>query len=815
MMASAMPMILLLLGAFLFVLLLYAGRGFFAGAVAVALGIAAWGVAGIESPSLFWSATVLAAAAAALFGVPALRRRLVSAPLMRRVGGILPQVGETERTALEAGTVWWDGDLFSGAPDWRKLLDFPAPRLTDAEQAFLDGPVEELCGMIDDWQIAQDRALPEEIWAFLRNNRFFGMIIPEAFGGLGFSALGHSAVVTKVASRSATVAVTVMVPNSLGPGELLIHYGTEEQKAHYLPRLASGEDLPCFALTEPTAGSDAAATTSTGIICRGTYEGEEVLGIRLNWTKRYITLAPVATVIGLAFRMHDPDALLGDETDLGITCALIPRGLPGVEIGNRHDPMGVPFQNGPIFGHDVFVPLTAVIGEQGGIGQGWRMLMEALAAGRSISLPSLSVGASELATRVVGAYGTVREQFNLPIGRFEGVEEAMARIGGTTYLMNAARTLTCASVDAGEKPAVLTGIVKAYLTEGMRRVLNDALDIQAGAAICRGPKNILGRAYMAVPVAITVEGANILTRSLIIYGQGAIRSHPYVLDEIDAVGTGDLTRFDKAFFGHVNFAFRNLARVVIDRLTGGRLIGRPSPLPSASPTAGYFRSLSRYSTMFAVTSDLALAIYGGDLKRRESTSGRLADALSWLYLASATLKRFHDEGSPARDVAIMRWALEHSLLNIDTALRGVLDNLPSRALGIVLGLAIFGLSGRRRGPSDKLGAEIARGLLEDGDLRKHLTADIFIPPPGEEGLGALEAALHKIVAARPVESKIRDAGRSGALAGGSKQAMASDGLAKGVITGNEYAVLEAAIAARNEIIQVDVFDPETYHTLKG
>jgi acyl-CoA dehydrogenase len=814
-MTSALPTILLLLGAFLFVLLLYTGRGFFAWTIAAALGIAAWVVAGIESPSLFWSVTLLTAAGAGLFGVPALRRGLVAAPLMRWVGSILPQVGDTERTALEAGTVWWDGDLFSGAPDWRKLLDFPAPHLTDAEQAFLDGPVEELCAMINDRQIAQDRAIPEEIWEFLRKNRFFGMIIPQEFGGLGFTALAHSAVVTKLASRSSTVAVTVMVPNSLGPGELLVHYGTEEQKTHYLPRLASGEDLPCFALTEPTAGSDAAATTSTGIICRGTYEGEEMLGMRLNWTKRYITLAPVATVIGLAFRMHDPDGLLGGKSDLGITCALIPRGIPGMEIGDRHDPMGVPFQNGPIFGRDVFMPLTAVIGGEAGIGQGWRMLMEALAAGRAISLPSLSVGAAELATRVVGAYGTVREQFNLPIGRFEGVAEAMARIGGTTYLMDAARSLTCAAVDAGEKPAVLTGIVKAYLTEGMRSVLNDAMDIQAGAAICRGPRNILGRAYMAVPVAITVEGANILTRSLIIYGQGAIRSHPYVLDEIDAVGTGDLTRFDRAFFGHVNFAFRNLTRVKIDRLTGGRLIAPPTDVPNNGPTAPYFRSLSRYSTMFAVTSDLALAIYGGDLKRRESTSGRLADALSWLYLASASLKRFHDEGCPARDVTVMQWALEQALQNIDIALRGVLDNLPSRALAIVLGLAIFGLSGRRRGPSDRLGAEIARGLLEDGDLRKHLTADIFIPPPGEEGLGALEAALQKIVAARPVEGKIRNAVRNGALASSSKDAMASDGLAQGLISGNEHAVLEAANAARNDIIQVDVFDAETYHTLKG
>ncbi|MEK9721865.1 MAG: acyl-CoA dehydrogenase, partial [Rhodospirillaceae bacterium] len=688
------------------------------------------------------------AAAAVLLAATPLRRTIVSAPLMRWVGSILPQVGETERTALEAGTVWWDGELFSGAPDWRKLLDFPAPKLTEEEQAVLDGPVEEVCAMIDDWRINQERAIPEEVWAFLRANRFFGMIIPKAYGGLGFTALAHSAVVTKLASRSGTVAVTVMVPNSLGPGELLIHYGTEAQRTHYLPRLASGEELPCFALTEPTAGSDAASTTSIGVLCHGNWEGEEVLGVRINWTKRYITLAPVATVVGLAFRMTDPDGLLGGNEDLGITCALIPRETPGVEIGNRHDPMGVPFQNGPIFGRDVFVPLDAVIGGKDGIGQGWRMLMEALAAGRSISLPSLSVGASELAVRAIGAYGTVREQFRLPIGRFEGVGEAMARIAGTTYLMNAARTLTCAAVDAGEKPAVLTGIVKAYLTEAMRRAVNDAMDIQAGAAICRGPRNILGRAYAAIPVAITVEGANILTRSMIIYGQGAIRSHPFVLDEIESVGARDLARFDRAFFGHVSFAFRNLARTAVDNLTFGLLI-RP---PVAGATAPLFRDLTRYSAMFAATSDIALLVYGGSLKRREATSGRLADALSWLYLASATLKRFHDEGCNLRDADAMRWAMAHALREIDEALRGVIDNLPGCALQLVVRALVFGWRSRQRGPDDRLTASVSSGLLEDGELRRALTGDIYVPRDDEPGLGALEATLKKVVAARPIEN---------------------------------------------------------------
>jgi acyl-CoA dehydrogenase len=804
-----MALFLVLTGIAALLSLLYAGRGYRASvAFAVAL-LSAWYVSGPGWMPLFAAMAVFTAALAVVFGVPALRRRLVSAALMRRIGRILPQMSETERTALDAGTVWWDGELFSGRPDWRMLLDFPKPALTEREQAFLDGPVEELCAMIDDWRIYQDREIPKDIWDFMRAHRFFGMIVPEAFGGLGFSALAHSAVVTKLSSRSGPVAVTVMVPNSLGPGELLVHYGTEEQKKHYLPRLASGEEIPCFALTEPTAGSDAAATTSTGVVCRGIHDGEEMLGIRLNWTKRYITLAPVATVIGLAFRMLDPDGLLGDRKDLGITCALIPRGLPGIDIGNRHDPMGVPFQNGPIFGHDVFVPLDAVIGGRDGIGQGWRMLMEALAAGRSISLPSLSVGAAEMATRVVGGYATVREQFNLPIGRFEGIAEVAARVGGYTYLMNAARTLTCAAVDAGEKPAVLTGIVKAYLTAGMRTVLNDAMDIQAGAAICRGPRNILGRSYVAVPVAITVEGANILTRSMIIYGQGAIRSHPFVRDEIEAVGSGDLSGFDRALFGHVNFACGNLVRVPVDRLTGGRLIRTPK----GGPTAGYFRRLSRMSAAFALVSDVALAVYGGSLKRREMASGRLADGLAWLYLASCALKRFHDEGEPERDRAVLRWSCETALARIHEALRGVLDNLPNRAIGGLVGWIAFGIAGRVTGPDDRLNADIARALMEDGELRRHLTSDIFIPPAQEAGLGALEATLRKVVETQPIRARLREGaprGRNGASLNGSLEHAVSEG----IISDEERRRLLDAEAARLDVIQVDVFDPDTYSRLR-
>ncbi|MET0591625.1 MAG: acyl-CoA dehydrogenase, partial [Polyangiaceae bacterium] len=511
----------------------------------------------------------LFAAAVVVFGVVAVRQKLISPFVMRLVKGALPRMSDTERTALEAGTVWWDGELFSGDPEWDRLLAFEEPKLSHEEREFLQGPVEELCGMIHEWEVERDGDLPDEVWSFIKERRFFGMIIPRSFGGLGFSATAHSAIVTKIASRSVTAAVTVMVPNSLGPAELLLHYGTDAQKRHFLPRLASGEEIPCFALTGPEAGSDAASTESTGVVCKGWFGDREVLGMRLNWKKRYITLAPVSTLIGLAFNLSDPDGWLGSGEELGITLALIPANLPGIEIGRRHDPLGIPFQNGPTEGHDVFVPLEYIVGGRARAGQGWRMLMECLAAGRGISLPALSVGAAELATRIVGAYGLVREQFGTPIGKFEGIEEPLARIGGRTYAMNAARRLTTAAIDAGEKPAVLTAIVKAYLTESMRVVVADAMDIRAGAGICKGPRNPLATAHLASPIGITVEGANILTRSLIVYGQGAIRCHRYLLDEMESASAGDAPRFDAAFFSHANALTRNVLRGFLFGFTGG------------------------------------------------------------------------------------------------------------------------------------------------------------------------------------------------------------------------------------------------------
>ena len=806
-----MTPILLLLAAVLFSGLLYMGRGYWAWVSVLVVGFGAWALTGVDTPAAFAAAAIAALVLAILFGVPAIRRRLIAAPIMGLMRSFLPRIGETERIALEAGTVWWDGELFSGNPDWRQLLDFKLKPLSEREQAFLDGPVEELCRMIDDWDIAQARDLSPEAWEFMKRERFFGMIVPEEYGGLGFSAIANSAVVTKVSSRSVAAGCTVMVPNSLGPAELLLHYGTEAQKDHYLGRLARGEEVPCFALTEPHAGSDAASGRSTGVVGLGTFDGEEVTGIRLNWQKRYITLAPVATVIGLSFRLLDPDGLLGGEKDRGITCALIPRHLPGIGIGDRHDPMGVAFQNGPTTGTDVFVPLDFIIGGVDGIGQGWRMLMDCLAAGRAISLPALSVAAIELAARTTGAYATVREQFGMPIGRFEGIEEALARIGGHAYMMNAARVLTCGAVDAGEKPAVLSAIVKAYLTESMRACVADAMDILAGAAVCRGPGNNLSRIYTAVPIGITVEGANILTRSLIIFGQGSIRCHPFVQDEMQAIAENDLGRFDAAFFGHLGFVFSNAVRAFLLAITAGRL----ASVPGTRSTAPYFRALTRLSAAFALVTDTALGTMGGALKRREKISGRLADALAWMYLASAALKRFVDDGRPGSDLPFLRWSCDLALYKIEGALRGVLDNLPNRPAAALVRFLVFPIGARARPPGDDLGAEVARGLLDGNEARLRMSADIFVPGAGEDGLGKLEAALELVLAAQGVRIKIRDAVRSGDLEAAPADTIAERAAAKGIITADERRHTEAAEKARDAVIEVSAYDADTYASLKG
>lgn len=774
---------------------------------AAAIGLVVWAITVPASWTLWSIVTIVVAGASALFGIPRLRRSVVTRFAMPLVAKVLPRLGATERVALEAGTVGWDGQLFSGAPNFRALLDFEPRPLSAREQAFLDGPAEALCRRLDDFEITRSGDLPQDVFEFLRRERFFGLIIPESYGGLGFSARAHAEVVTKIASRSLTAAVTVMVPNSLGPAELLLHYGTDAQRDHYLPLLARGEEIPCFALTGPEAGSDAAATQSEGIVCHDKWKGEEVLGIRLRWRKRYITLAPVATLIGLAFRLRDPDHLIGDRDDLGITCALVPSNLPGIVIGQRHDPMGVPFQNGPTTGEDVFVPLDAIIGGRGGAGQGWKMLMESLSVGRSISLPSLAVAATKLSARVASAYAMVREQFDTPIGRFEGVEEPLARIAGLTYAVDAARTLTTAAVDAGEKPSVLSAIVKAYCTEAMRSVVNDAMDIRAGAAVMRGPRNILGRTYSAIPIAITVEGSNILTRSMIIYGQGAIRCHPFVLEELESVAAGDLERFDAALFGHLRFAATTAARSLLLGLTGGRL---ELDAPGRALTRRACQRLSRASAAFALVSDASMATLGSQLKRREKITGRLADALAWLYMGSSVVKRFESGGTPEGERVFAQWAVEHALCEIDRALDGVLRNLPNRPMAWLLRPLVFPLGMRAREPRDVLSSEVARTLLGDELARNQLTAGIFLPTSDEAGLGRLEAALTHARPALEVEAKLRRAVAAGEIDHAPGSDLAEEGLRAGIVTQADLDRLASAAAAREEAIRVDAFSPEDY-----
>lgn len=755
----------------------------------------------IYSP-LVWG---LAVSLALVLNLPPLRRPILAGPLLKMFKRMLPPLSETEREALEAGTVGWDGELFSGNPDWNKLLSLPAPRLTASEQAFLDGPVEELCRMLDDWRIvAQDRDLPPEVWRFLKQQRFFGMIIPAEYGGLAFSVLAHSQVIVKIASRSVTAAVTVMVPNSLGPAELLLHYGTVAQKDHYLPLLARGEEIPCFALTGPEAGSDAAAIPDRGVVCRGIFEGREIVGIRLNWEKRYITLGPVATLLGLAFKLSDPERLLGGSAEPGITLALIPVSTPGISIGTRHMPLDIPFQNGPNWGRDVFIPLEWIIGGPERAGQGWRMLMECLGVGRSISLPALSTGVGKLACRATGAYARIRRQFRLPIGQLEGVEEPLARMAGLTYRMEAARVMTCAAVDRGEKPSVLSAIVKYSLTEGMRRVVNDAMDVQGGSGISLGPRNLLGRLYQSIPIGITVEGANILTRTMIIFGQGAVRCHPYVLREIRAVADPDraagLIEFDRAFFGHVGFTVSTAARALWLGLSGGRLLPTPG-----GPCKRLLQITSRLSAAFVLAADMSMIIIGSGLKRKEKLSGRLADILSNLYLVSAVIKQFEERGRPADELPLLEWACADSFRAIKTAFEGFLANFPSRPAALLLRLAAFPLGIPAFGPDDRLGHRVAAILLSPSAARDRLTAGIYMPTGLGEPLGRLDDALHKVIAAEAVEKKLRDAAKGKRISADSDDQMLQEGVQTGVISAGEADIVAAANAARREVIRVDDF----------
>jgi acyl-CoA dehydrogenase len=800
----------LLIGAFALAYVNASGMLWSAGlAVAIAVG---WGAQVLPTWLALIFCVVLVVLALPL-NLPALRRTLVSDDVLAAFRKVLPPMSQTEREAIEAGTVWWDGELFSGKPDWNKLLAAPRPTLTPEEQHFLDHETEELCSMVTDWETTNvHRDLPPAVWQYIKDKGFWGMNIAKEYGGLGFSAYAHSQVMTKLSTHSGTISVTVMVPNSLGPGELLAHYGTEAQKRHYLPRLAKGLEIPCFALTNPNAGSDAAAIPDYGIVCWGEHDGKRTLGLRVTWEKRYITLGPVATLLGLAFRAYDPDHLVGDREDIGITCALIPTSHPGVEIGRRHLPLNAVFQNGPNSGTDVFIPMDWAIGGQPMLGRGWRMLMECLAAGRGISLPSSATGMAKLAVRATGGYARVRTQFKTPIGKFEGIEEPLARMGGNLYMMDAARVLTTTAVDLGEKPAVLSGIAKLHLTERGRQVVIDAMDVVGGKGICVGPSNFIGAAYMQLPVMITVEGANILTRSLIVFGQGAIRCHPFVLKEIEAARATDMAKasivFDTALFGHIGFTLSNMARTFVTGITGSHFVRVP---PQVAPeTRRYYQQLTRFSAALAFLADVSMGALGGALKRKEKLSARLGDILSLMYLCSATLKRYEVEGRQPADAPLMHWAIWDAMFKAQTAFEGVISNFPNRAIAAVMRRIVFPLGRPYVVPSDKLGHEVARLLLEPSATRDRLTAGAYIPETDDNPLTLIERALAATLAAEPVEAKIRAAAREGRLdaklpAGAGLDVLIERAQAAGIITATEAVAVLAARDLTAKVIRVDDF----------
>ncbi|MGB5739030.1 MAG: acyl-CoA dehydrogenase [Woeseia sp.] len=737
-----------------------------------------------------------------------LRREKLTRPALAIYRTMLPSMSDTEREALEAGSVWWDGELFSGMPDWDRLMSFPAPQLSAEEQAFMDGPCEELCRMLDEWDIAHNRAdMPEEVWAFIKKHKFFAMIIPKAYGGLEFSAYANAMVITKLASRSATASSTVGVPNSLGPAELLLHYGTEEQKQRWLPGLASGEEVPCFALTSPQAGSDAAALIDSGIVCRGQWEGEEIVGIRLNWNKRYITLAPIATVLGLAFKLYDPDHLIGDQDDYGITAALIPTDLPGIDIGRRHYPLTIPFQNGPTSGTDVFVPLDFIIGGQDMAGKGWKMLVELLSVGRAITLPSSATGGGQAGAWASGAYTQLRKQFGLPVAKFDGVGEALSRIAGHTYIMNAAVSVTAGAIVQGEKPAVPSAILKYHCTELGRKVANDAMDVHGGKAVMMGPKNYLARGYMATPIAITVEGANILTRSLIIFGQGAIRCHPFVLRELQAAQDADeargLAEFDRALFGHVGYAISNLARSFFLALTHAKF----SRVPLNTPTRRYYQNINRYSAAFALASDFAMLTLGGKLKIKELLSARLGDVLSSMYLASTVLKHFENQGRRAVDLPLVEWSVRTLMYQAQEQLHSFLRNFPNRPIAFFLRCFIFPRGRTYSAPSDELAMQVVDLITQTGEARNRLCEQAYTALEPGNPLGLLEEALRLSEELAPLERKLRQAHKEGNLKSGYLGYQIEEAEKASIITAEEAVSLRNYHEKVQSLMGVDDFAP--------
>ncbi len=791
-----------------FWVLAYLGAPLLVWTLAIGAGLTSLYAAGLMTDPLTLQVTggVFVALALLLNLVP-LRRRLLTGPVFAGFKKVLPEMTSTEREALESGTVWWEGEMFRGKPDWHQLLKFQRTRLTDEEQAFIDGPTNALCAMLDEWKnLHEHKDLPAEVWSYIRSNGFFAMLIPKEHGGLGFSAYAQSCVVTKIATRSITAAVTVMVPNSLGPGELLVHYGTEEQQQRWLPGLASGKEIPCFGLTSPEAGSDATRLTDTGIVCMGEFEGKRVLGLRLNFSKRYITLAPVATVIGLAFRLYDPEHLLGDDqkSDYGITCALIPASHPGVKTGRRHYP-GTVFMNGTVEGKDVFVPIDWIIGGKHMAGKGWRMLVECLSAGRGISLPALATAAGYGAYGMTGIYARLRRQFKMPIGKFEGVQEAMARIAGLTYTLEAARSLTASAVDhcvrtEHKGPSVTTAIAKYHMTEMMRKVMIDAMDIHGGRGVMMGPRNYLAGGYQAVPVAITVEGANILTRSLMIFGQGAIRCHPHVFPEMEAARNNDLAAFDRHFLAHVGSVFHHKVRTLTLGLTGGWLAGTPV----GGPMAHYYRQFTRMSSALYFVSNVTMGVLGGELKRKELLSARLGDVLSQLYLGSAVLKYYYDEGKTREDLDHARWALDHALAEIGKAFDEFFANFPLRIVGWGMRRVVFPLGQPYRRPSDRLGSAIAEQMMQPSALRDRLQQYAYIGKGENDVTGRMVAAFDALLAVEEAYNRFQKVASKGE-AGLTFAEQLQYCLARQVITAEEARRIEAFDTLRYEAILTDDF----------
>lgn len=753
----------------------------------------------------FWPSTVIYFTTLAILlflQIKPFRRQYLTSAIFKKYRQMVPSMSQTEREAIDAGTVSWEGELFKGNPDWQKFLNLPVCKLSEEEKDFLQGPVETLCLMLNDWEITHERLdLPKPVWDYLKTNGFFGLVIPKEYGGKGFSAYAHSQILMKVSGISVTAAVTISVPNSLGPAELLLHYGTDKQRQYYLPRLAKGEEIPCFALTSEDAGSDASAMTDYGIVIKGEFEGKNILGIRLHLHKRYITLAPIATVIGLAFKLYDPDHLISEKEELGITCALIPRETPGLTIGRRHFPLNCPFQNGPIHGDNVFIPLDWIIGGIEHAGKGWRMLMECLAAGRAITLPGTTTGGSKLLTLATSAYARVRTQFGLPICQFEGIQEPLAYIAGYTYLMNATRKFTVASVDAGEKPAIASAISKYHITELSRTAVIHSMDIHGGKGICLGPKNYLARGFESSPIAVTVEGANILTRNLIIFGQGVIRCHPYLLAEMKTVESDEkegLKVFDHVFVKHTGFILSNIIRTFILSLTGARFVSVPN-----IALKRYLQQITRFSSAFALLVDLCLMIYGSSLKRKETISARLGDILSHLYMLSAVVKFYQDEGDE-EEKPIALFACQYCLCKVQESFNDILRNFKNRFVGSLLQFLIFPFGNRALKASDELMVKVTNLITKQSLARKNLGKDTCESYPI---IAELEEAMKKAIEVEPIEKKLKSNFIS-KLAFHDYHKFLQQAVSDNIITQEEQSALVGAYKAKIKVIKVDDFTNE-------